>query len=110
MEKNIKDNSHLWGLLFGFGKTNSYLFHWKYFDHPKSCEEFCNDIPSLTSNPQLKGRIKFTINNFELPSFVSFNEIDDVVDHYKEERIKIKNIYKNKDFSRPYDAETHKLV
>lgn len=91
-------NSYLYGLLFGFGKTNSLLFHWKHFDHPKSCDEFCKNIKPSFSNEQLRGCIKFTINNFQIPSFMSFNELDPIVNLYKEERVMIQEIYKDKDF------------
>lgn len=91
-------NSYLYGLLFGYGKTNSQLFHWKYFDHPKSCDELCKKIKTTFSNEQLKGKIKFTIDNFQIPSFASFNEIDPIVNIYKEERRNIREIYKDKDF------------
>ena len=94
--KNI--NSYLYGLLFGFGKTNSQLFHWKHFDHPKSCDEFCKNIEPSFSNEQLRGHIKFTIDNFQTPSFMSFNEIDPIINIYKEERKMIKEIYKDNDF------------
>ena len=94
--KNL--NSHLYGLLFGFGKTNSQLFHWKYFDHPKSCDELCKNIEPSFSNEPLRGHIKFTIDNFQIPAFMSFNEIDPIVNIYKEERGMIKEIYKDKEF------------
>jgi len=100
-------NSYLYGLLFGFGKTNSHTFHWKYFDHPKSCDEFCKNIKSKSSNEQLNGEIKFTIDNLLLPAFASFNEFDDVVDQYKNERKKIKEIYKDRNF---LDLTLQKLI
>ena len=96
--RKIEHHAHLSGLLYGFGNKNSYLFQWKYFDHPKSCDDFCDKIKFLSSNELTKGHIKYTIDNFGLPSFASFNEIDDVIDRYKEERIKIKEIYKENDF------------
>ena len=94
-----KLNPYLYGLLFGFGETNSRLFSWK-CSHPKSCEEFCKNIKPLFSNDysQLKGHIKFTIDNFKTPSFMSFNEIDPFVNIYKEEAKAIKENYKGKDF------------
>lgn len=94
--KNL--NSYLYGLLFGFGKTNSQLFHWKHFDHPKSCDELCKNIKASFSNKQLRGHIKFAIDNFQMPSFMSFNKIDPVINIYKEERMMIKEIYKDKEF------------
>lgn len=91
-------NPYLYGLLFGFGKMNSQLFYWKQFDHPKSCTELCQRIKPSFSNEQLIGNIKFTIDNFQIPSFMSFNEMDSVINIYREERMLIKEIYKDKDF------------
>ncbi len=91
-------NPYLEGLLFGYGKTNSQLFHWKYLDHPNSCDELCRNIKTSSSNEQLKGLITFTIDNFQIPSFACFNKIDPIVNIYKEERMMIKEIYKGRDF------------
>ena len=94
--KNL--NSHLYGLLFGFGKTNSQIFHWKHFDHPKSCDELCKIIKPSFSNKQLTGNVKFSINNFQIPDFVSFNNIDPVIKNYEEEMKMIRKIYEGHDF------------
>lgn len=94
--KSIEGHSNLFGLLFGYGKTNSTIFHWKHFDHPKACEEFCQKIPSSSSREQIK--VKFSIDHFDIPSFISFGEYDDVVEKYKEERSRIKQMYQGHDF------------
>lgn len=93
-----KMNAHLWGTLFGFGKMNSYLFHWQHFDHPESCNEFCKNIVSFNTDDFTQGDVKHTINQFSIPAFKSFNEIDPVVDNFRKERTRIKEIYKGKDF------------
>lgn len=93
--KNIEGHSNLFGLLFGYGKTNSTIFHWK---HPKACEEFCQKIPSSSSREQIKGKVKFSIDHFDIPSFISFGEYDEVVEKYKEERSRIKQMYQGHDF------------
>jgi hypothetical protein len=96
--EKLSGNAHLWGILFGFGKMNSYLFQWQHFDHPQSCNEFCENIVSFSSNKPFRGRIKFTIDQFWIPGFKTFNEIDPVVENFEKEREKIKEIYKRKDF------------
>jgi hypothetical protein len=102
--KKIEGNSHLWGILFGFGKINSHLFQWQHFDHPESCNDFCKNIGSSLSNDfiisedSVKEPIKYTINEFPIPAFKSFNVIDPVVDNFRDERDRIKEIYKDKDF------------
>lgn len=93
-----KMNAHLWGILFGFGKMNSYLFQLQHFDHPESCNEFCKNIISFDNDDFTQGQVKYTIDQFSIPSFKSFNEIDPVVDNFREERNRIKEIYKGKDF------------
>jgi hypothetical protein len=96
--KKISGNAHLWGILFGYGKMNSYLFQWQNYDHPESCNKFCENIVSFFSKDPIKGHIKYTIKEFSIPGFKSFNEIDPVVSNYREERNRIKETYKGKDF------------
>lgn len=105
MQMNQKDsmfwknlNSYHYGLLFGFGKVNSQLFHWKHFDHPQSCNKFFDNIESLGSNPQLNDNIKFTIDNLQIPSFKVLSDIEPMVNIYQKERKMIKKIYKGKEF------------
>ncbi|MBA3957785.1 MAG: hypothetical protein H0X51_05250 [Parachlamydiaceae bacterium] len=96
--QKVKGNSDLFGLLYGFGATNANSFHWKYFDHPAGCEEFCEKINGTSSNPLIYGHVKYTIDYFDLPSFASFSEFDDVIEKYKKERSWIQQQYKGKDF------------
>jgi len=96
--KKINGNAHIWGLLFGFGKTNSYLFQWQHFDHPESCNDFCRNIDTFLSEDSVKGYMKYTINNFSIPAFKSFNVIDPVIDNFRTEKNRIKEIYKGNDF------------
>jgi hypothetical protein len=93
-----KMNAYLWGILFGFGKMNSCLFQWQHFDHPEACNEFCKNIVSFNNDDFSQGEFKYTIDQFSIPDFKSFNEIDPVVDHFREERKRIKEIYEGKDF------------
>lgn len=96
--KKTIDHSYLWGLLFGYGKMNSYVFHWKHFDHPQTCDAFCNLLSPSFSNEEPHGVVKYDINNFQIPSFMSFEDNDEVVELYNLEKIKIQNQYKRKDF------------
>jgi hypothetical protein len=96
----IRDHrsSALWGLLFGFGKTNAYAFHWKHFEHPEKSIQFFDQMPTHLSQKPLKGKINFSIHNFEIPAFVSFDENDEIVERYQSERDRIRKIYRGKDF------------
>jgi hypothetical protein len=40
----------------------------------------------------------YSINDFSIPAFKSFNIIDPVVDHFRDERNRIKEIHKGQDF------------
>lgn len=93
-----KDRSLLWGLLFGYGKINSYTFHWKYFDCPESCSSYAEALPNKFSNPSPKGRVHISAENFTIPPFVSFEKDDEMIQRYQKERDEIKAVYKGKDF------------
>jgi hypothetical protein len=116
MQMNQKDsvfwknlNSYHYGLLFGFGKVNSQLFQWKYFDHPESCDKIMINIKPANSNnySQLRGKIKFTIDNLQIPSFMIFNDLEPIMNIYKQERKMIKKIYKDDNF---FDLTLQKMV
>lgn len=96
--KKIEENAHLLGILFGFGTTNSYLFQWQHFDHPESCNDFCKNLVSYFSENSFKKEVKYTIDEFSIPGFKSFNAIDPMVNTYNKERMKIKEFYKDNDF------------
>lgn len=90
-------HSDLMGLVLGFGKENSTIFHWKYFDHPSACDAFCEGLSSRGTNEHT-GYIAPTIEDLELPSFAYFDTNNEVKEKYEREREKIQKIYKNKDF------------
>ncbi len=87
-----------WGILFGYGKENAYAFYWKHFAHPKKLDDFFISLQGNESDQYLTGKVTIGLNNFELPSFVSFFDQDPVVERYKKEREQIKQTYKRDDF------------
>ncbi len=98
--KNVrasKESALLWGLLFGFGRVNSYAFHWKYFDCPESCKKLIEALPIRFSNPPPRGQVQISLKNLRLPSFASFIDEDKMITRYEGERKKIQKIYQQKD-------------
>ncbi len=91
------NSSLLWGLLFGYGKQNSSLFNWKYQNLNCASRDFIDLLSQTSSNPSPEGHVRLSIDAFLLPSFISFTEEDEVLSKYKNEREKIREIYKNKD-------------
>ena len=91
----------LWGLLYGFGKENSYGYQWKWKNIKKeeaSAKEksFTKIIHQHSSN---KNRIsRHSITDFLIPTFTSFSDNDSIVVKYQEERKYIQYLYKRKDF------------
>lgn len=63
-------------------------FQWQHFDHPKSCDDFCENITSFISNEPIQGHFKFTIDQFDIPGFMSYNKIDPIIENFKIERKK----------------------
>lgn len=81
-----KESSTLWGIMYGFGKKNSFCYSW---------ESKYNFLNGLTSDeffliPSLK--------NFSIPIFASFSKTDPVVEKYKKEREMIQKEYQGKNF------------
>lgn len=93
----FNNHSDLMGIILGFGKENSTIFHWKNFDHPQSCDLFCENLSYRGSNERA-GYIAPTIEDLELPGFIYFDVDNEVKEKYEREREKIQKIYKNKDF------------
>ena len=91
--RTAKNADVLWGILFGYGEMNSLAFHWKYFDCPESCKSTMEFYPYKFSNPLPKGQVHLSVNNFNLPSFVSFEDSDEMIHFYEKEREKIKKAY-----------------
>ncbi|OJU81754.1 MAG: hypothetical protein BGO10_07665 [Chlamydia sp. 32-24] len=94
-----ENSSFISGILFGFGKTNALLFEWKHFTK-KDCSyyDFCQTIPTYDFSPPPKKVVRYSIDAFNLPAFISFEEKDKVVEKYRKERDEIKKRFKNKDF------------
>lgn len=95
--RQSKNSSLLWGLLFGYGKMNAYAFYWKHFNCPQSCRDAIQSYPHTFSNPPLQGQVRISIDNFIIPSFISFSDEDDTIARYVAERDKIKKTYRTKD-------------
>lgn len=97
-EKN--GTSFLWGILFGYGEKNSKLFQW---EREKSVS-FPFRIPSYHS-PWLKKRrffgcaLRENINNLDIPHFVVYQPVDEIVGKYLFEKKQILEIYKKRDFA-----------
>ncbi|MBS0652674.1 MAG: hypothetical protein JSR39_04015 [Verrucomicrobia bacterium] len=88
-----KNAAQLWGILFGYGKTNSSAFYWKFFDCPEPCKEILESYPYKFSNPDPVGKVELSITNLNLPSFVSFEEPDQMMQYYEKVRDNIKKTY-----------------
>jgi hypothetical protein len=98
--------SYLWGLLFGFGKENTFAHLWKTRhmgqmacnEKEKSLAMSLKKWSSCKNRPSFSDKNAFTISNFTIPIFVSFCKNDPVVAKYEAERERIKKLYKGKDF------------
>jgi len=98
--------SYLWGLLYGFGKANSFAFYWKNrhmgnLDRHREEKVVSSSIIKKSSSqdrPIMSAPDAFSIRHFFIPTFASFAEDDPIVSKYKKEREKIKKMYKNRDF------------
>ncbi len=98
--------SPLWGILYGFGKENSFSFLWKnrHIRNLHSNEQeklFALNLPKWSScpdSPWFDDKNGFSISNFGIPIFASFTENDPIIARYEAEREKIKKLYQGKDF------------
>lgn len=96
--KKVQKNALLNGILFGFGKKNALTFHWKHFDHPVTCKHFLESMEHHFSNAPIQRKEAYSIQDFPIPAFISFDENDEIVEKYKKERAYIQEVYKGKDF------------
>ncbi|MCB1073644.1 MAG: hypothetical protein KDK96_11190 [Chlamydiia bacterium] len=85
------------GVLFGFGKKNSWCFCWKYRNNPEEAKEFTSNLKGRPSEKHSKFKV-WTIEEFNIPGFASFSEEDPFIKKYQQQRKKIIEIYKGKDF------------
>lgn len=93
-----KRKAHLWGLLFGFGKENALAFQWKHFDKGDKSDKFFQTIRADCLQEFDPKITKITLQNFELPCYISFDEEDPIFTQYEKEQEQIKQIYKGKNF------------
>lgn len=104
--KEAWNYSYLWGLLYGFGKENSFTHFWKsrnirsdkYCEKGKILSPHIKKWPSYKNRPSFSEKGAFSLSNFVIPAFNSFSENDPVVAKYEAEKEKIKELYKGKDF------------
>jgi hypothetical protein len=94
--ENIQGKTALWGLLFGYGRTNSFAFEWKYFSNLEVCQNFFKSLPCHFSKEPMHGKVEISLKNFKIPSFISFETNDETIEQYKEEREKIRKTYEGK--------------
>lgn len=94
----IEDNAQLLGLLLGYGRVNSYAFHWKNKEATPRITKFMENIENRKKDSEFVGDISFNTAYFDLPSFISFEMKDSKIEQYQKEREKIQKMYKGKNF------------
>ena len=95
----VLNHSELFGLLMGFGVNNVWVWHWKYRDYGDIARGFQKTLqPTPSSMFDVHQLENLSINNFPIPSFVSFFKNNPIVNQYKEEREKIKKLYRGEEF------------
>ncbi|NGX60205.1 MAG: hypothetical protein KR126chlam3_01374 [Chlamydiae bacterium] len=93
--KKIKKNHFLLGLLFGFGEKNSKYFNWE-----QQKKIHCPQRRSSCFSPAGSGlpAHELTIEDLDLPAFVSYQVIDEQVEKYRMERDRCIELFTGKDF------------
>ncbi len=95
-------NALLHGILFGYGLRNSSCFYWKWFADSEKNQKMDIFLDSLEYRfaEDLRKFTHYTFKHFMLPAFASFSPEgqDEVVEKYIQERKRIQQIYKGKDF------------
>lgn len=100
------ESSHLWGLLYGYGKENAFSYFWK-GRHLKglNCSEkeklFAESLLTTLScrdRPSAGETSAFSASCFSIPAFASFSNPDPVIAKYETEKEVIRRLYKGKDF------------
>jgi len=92
-----RDGHALLGILLGYGQANSWFFEWnlKYEEANNPMGNFIKHMHSKFYDP--KPILFSTSRHFSLPSFRSYGAYSDdqkLVNQYKQERRKIKSLYK----------------
>lgn len=97
----VLTNHYLLGLLLGYGEKNAYLFDWVRKNSLLLQSVSILRFPELSSlNLDTKQIMKknVTINDLPIPYFVSFEINDKEIERYTQEREKIIDFLKDKDF------------
>lgn len=93
-------SAFLWGLLFGFGEKNSKLFQWekeKSISFPFRAGS--NNPPWLKKRRFYECAVGEKIENLDIPRFIVYQPIDEIVEKYFLEKERVIQIYKGKDFA-----------
>ena len=89
------------GLLYGFGEKNVLMWTWKqeFESREGKVAEFVNKAPFRgSSNDDALGNFRTSnLNCLDIPGFIAF-EGDETVEMYNQEKKKIQQIYRGKDF------------
>lgn len=93
-----KESALAWGLLFGFGEENSLIFDKKYFGNQEEQKAIDEEFIGKVSHERFQGVVTIGLDNFRIPSFMSFEKDDHTIHQYELERERIKKIYENQDF------------
>jgi len=98
--------SYLWGLLYGYGKENSFYHYWQtrsLWDNSMGAAEkkVSQSIEKHSSNkkiPNLSNKNSNSIKDFCIPFFCSYKNPDPIIEKYTLENKQIKKLYRGKDF------------
>lgn len=95
----------MWGLLYGFGKENSFSYYWKYrlsrcdaIPETQDEKAFAESIKKQPFRFLQNFFMKFSIADFPIPTFATYSKPTHMVMQYEKEREEIQKLYKGKDF------------
>lgn len=77
-----------WGLLYGYGRTNSLAYAW--VDAKRNHKQIFQSLRPIKS--------KKTTTPYPLPQFTSYQTLDPILAKYESERAQIQKLYRGKDF------------
>ncbi len=102
---NSPKYSYLWGLLYGFGKENSFSYYWKYrlfwsdmTPETQAEKAFAESIKKQPFRFAQDFFMKCSIDDFPIPAFATYSKPNSMVMQYEKEREEIQKLYKGKDF------------
>lgn len=94
------DHSLLWGLLFGYGEKNAKLFHMEkeqQVQFPFRVASYHS--PWLHKKRFMHSSLSEKVENLDIPQFIIYQPVDEMVEKYSREKERILQIYKRKDFA-----------